>query len=126
MRPPRITPHPNEKALQAACMKRLRDGHNGEGYHPIGTGASKAGTPDVLGCVPTGDHGGRFIAVELKQPGKVPTPLQFRRLRTYQDAGAIAGWATTEAEFDALLSHASDPYWINPDLSSPGDTVGPR
>jgi hypothetical protein len=77
-----------------------------------GTGTAKAGTPDLLICL-----AGRFCAVELKQPGKTPTPLQMKRLRTWAAAGALAGWATTEAEFVALLEHAGDLGWSNPQLA---------
>lgn len=124
LKPPRETPHPSEKALQAACMKRIRDDWHGEAYHPIGTGASKAGEPDIIGVMPfwmPGSHGGlppqlgRHFAVELKQPGKEPTPLQARRLRRYAERGSLAGWATTEAELDAILEHADDPSWTHPD-----------
>lgn len=118
--PPRATPYPNEKAFQAAYNDRIRKVYGGDTYHPIGTGAAKAGTPDNLTCVPT-DFGGRFCAIELKQPGKKPTPLQQKRLRSFQAAGAVAGWATTMVEVDALLAHAGDPSWRNPDLTTPGD-----
>lgn len=118
--PPRQTPFANEKDFQAAYNKRVRDVYGGDTYHPIGTGASKAGTPDNLSCIPT-ELGGRFCAIELKQPGKVPTALQQKRLRSFQAAGAVAGWATTMVEVDALLSHAGDPTWVNPNLLTPGD-----
>jgi hypothetical protein len=78
-----------------------------------GTGTAKAGTPDLLICL-----AGRFCAVELKQPGKAPTALQMKRLRTWAAAGALAGWATTEAEFVGLLEHAGDLGWTNPQLAA--------
>lgn len=121
MKAPRETPFPNEKAFQAAAMKRIRDrapdGYGGVAYHPIGTGASKAGEPDILGSVPGQLIRGRLLACELKQPGKKPTPLQYKRLRDYAAAGALAGWATTMVEVDELLSHVDDPTWVNPQLA---------
>lgn len=68
-----------------------------------GSAAQQAGTPDLLICLD-----GRFCAVELKQPGKVPTGLQFKRLRTWAAAGAIAGWVTTEADLVELLRRVAD------------------
>ena len=121
-KPPRETPHASEKNLQAASMKRIRECWGGAAYHPIGTGASKGGEPDIIGVLPVlqrvGNEAvrfGRHFAVELKQPGKEPTSLQARRLRAYADAGSLAGWATTEAEVDEILSHADDPGWRHPD-----------
>lgn len=114
LKPPRTTPHTTEKRLQTACMKRIREDWLGEAYHPIGTGASKAGEPDILGCIPT-ELVSRHVAVELKQPGNKPTPLQYKRLRAYAATGSLVGWATTEAELDAILVHADDPAWRHPD-----------
>lgn len=118
MKPARVKPFPNEKALQAACMKRIRTEYSGEAYHPIGTGASMAGEPDILASIPVPEFAcGRHVACELKQPGKKPTPLQYKRLRAYAAAGSLAGWATTEVELDDLLSHAADYGWVNPQLA---------
>jgi hypothetical protein len=119
-KPPRATPHSSEKNLQKACMKRIREQWHGEAYHPIGTGASSSGEPDIIGVIPveppTGVFPvGRHAAVELKQPGNEPTAKQAQRLRTYADKGSLAGWATTEAELDEILSHADDPTWTHPD-----------
>lgn len=109
MKPPRETPHPSEKALSTACVKRFK-GHGGAVLNVHGGGTSQAaGHPDLIGCLR-----GRFVACELKQPGKVPTPLQFKRLRDWAAAGALVGWCTTEVEFDELLSHADDLSWVNP------------
>ncbi len=111
MRPPRTSPHPSETALSVACQKRIRVDWAGEVLKVHGSASQAAGTPDLLACVR-----GRFVAVELKQPGARPTPLQMKRLRSWAKAGAIAGWATTEAELDALLTHVEDLRWENPQL----------
>lgn len=49
----------------------------------------RKGEPDLLGSI----HG-RFIAIEVKQPGKKPTKIQQARLRQWRAAGAVAIWAT--------------------------------
>ena len=46
---------------------------------------SAAGTPDLLCCV----HG-HFVAIEVKQPGEVPTVLQEFTLNNIRHAGGIA------------------------------------
>lgn len=112
MRPPRETAHPSETALSGACQKRVK-AMGGAVMKTHGTATAMAGTPDLLICLR-----GRFCAVELKQPGERPTPLQFKRLRDWAAAGALVGWATTEAEFVALLEHAGDEGWTNPQLAA--------
>jgi hypothetical protein len=112
MKPPRVAPFPSETALSTACQKRIRVEWAGEVVKVHGSASQKAGTPDLLACVR-----GRFVAVELKQPGKKPTPLQMKRLRDWAAVGALAGWATTEVELDALLEHVGDVGWVNPQLA---------
>lgn len=112
MRPPRNSPFPTETALSTACQKRIRVEYGGEVMKIHGSATQAAGQPDLLGCVR-----GRMIAVELKQPSKRPTPLQFRRLRSWAAAGALAGWARTEVDLDRLLAHLDDPAWANPQLA---------
>jgi hypothetical protein len=116
---PRATPHPSEKALSTAVAARLRRSWGAVVLNVHGGGTSQAaGHPDLIGCLL-----GRFLAIELKQPGKVPTPLQMKRLRDWAAAGALAGWATTEAEVDALVARVDEPGWINPQLADAAATV---
>ena len=111
--PARTKPFPNEKALATACNARIRNDWAGAVLNVHGGGTSQVtGHPDCLGCIR-----GRMVAVEYKQPGKTPTPLQYKRLREWRDAGALAGWVTTVAELDELLSHVDDPDWENDQLT---------
>lgn len=112
MKPPRQAPFPNETALSTACQTRIRKEWGGAVVKVHGSAAGVRGTPDLLACVR-----GRFVAAELKQPGKKPTPLQMKRLREWAAAGALAGWVTTEVELDALLEHVDDMSWVNPQLA---------
>lgn len=114
MKPARVAPFPNETALSAACQHRIRKEYCGEVMKVHGNATQSAGQPDLIGCI-----GGRMFAIELKQPGKRPTPLQFKRLRAWAKAGALAGWARTEVELDDLLSHLGDLEWANPQLVPP-------
>ena len=59
---------------------------------------SKSGWPDIVGC-----YKGRFIGIEVKRPGKKPTPLQEFKLAELAAAGAYVGAATSVAEARALL-----------------------
>lgn len=113
MKPPREAPFPDETALSTACQKRIRTVHDGEVIKIHGSVNQKKGTPDLLACVR-----GRFVACELKQPGNKPSPLQYKRLREWAAAGALAGWVTTEVELDELLSHVDDHDWRNPQLAA--------
>lgn len=46
---------------------------------------SKAGTPDILACV-----NGRFVAIEVKQPGARVSPLQMAHIKLINQAGGVA------------------------------------
>jgi hypothetical protein len=61
---------------------------------------SKAGEPDLHGCID-----GRFVALEVKVPGRTarPTPLQRVALDAWRAAGAHVAVVTSVDELDALL-----------------------
>lgn len=48
---------------------------------------AKAGVSDILACVK-----GRFVAIEVKKPGKKPTALQNIFIETINQIGGIAFW----------------------------------
>lgn len=110
MKPPRATPYPSETAFQQATVKRICVEHGGHARKVHGNAAT-IGEPDIDGCVR-----GRAVKLELKQPGEQPTKLQMVKLRRWQAAGALAGWATTMVEVDELLSHVDDRSWRNSQL----------
>lgn len=128
LKPPRATAHPSEAALQTAVIKRITTAvdEGGFGGHVLnvhgGSAAQAGGHPDLLACLPVRIHSsghmpvlvGRLVALELKQPGKKPTPRQYSQLRKWAAAGALAGWATTEADVVEFLNHAGDLGWVNP------------
>jgi hypothetical protein len=45
-------------------------------FIPYTAGFGTSGIPDIVGC-----YKGRFFSVEVKRPGRVPTPIQERRMR---------------------------------------------
>lgn len=55
-------------------------------------------TVDLTGCI-----NGRRVEIEVKMPGKKPTPRQFNTLRTWAKVGAITGWVTSVEEAESLI-----------------------
>lgn len=74
-------------------------------------GMSKAGWPDIVGV-----YKGRFIGVEVKRPGKKPTPLQEFKLEELAKAGALVGVATSVDDAQKLMSglFQTPCNWDNP------------
>jgi len=77
----------------------------GRAYKRIAT-PGRAGEPDVSGCV-----FGIRVELEGKLPGNKPTPLQFKKLEWWKQAGAITGWYTSLREaqqivINGLIQHA--------------------
>jgi len=66
-----------------------------------GTAYITRGDADLYGSLR-----GRHFEIEVKRPGKQPTPLQFARLEEWRASGAIAGWATNVAGALAVLECA--------------------
>lgn len=75
----------SEATLRVEVMRFLRSypGVWAVKYH--GGPYSEAGVPDILACVR-----GRFVAFELKMPGKKPTKIQEVQLGKIADAYGIA------------------------------------
>jgi hypothetical protein len=51
---------------------------------PIGTGFGSSGVPDFLCCVQ-----GRFVGIEAKAGGNVPTDLQLKNMNSINAAGGV-------------------------------------
>ena len=49
---------------------------------------AKAGVSDILACIK-----GRFVAIEVKKPGKKPTALQKQFIDAVNLIGGVAFWA---------------------------------
>ena len=63
-----------------------------------GSQYSEAGAPDINAC-----YKGRSIQIEVKRPEKKPTPIQLKRLREWQEAGAVVGWVTDLEDVKRML-----------------------
>ena len=59
------------------------------------------GVPDIVGC-----YRGKFFAIEIKVPGKQPTPIQYRRIKEIGAAKGITGYVTSLKQFKQLLKGA--------------------
>lgn len=72
------------------------------GGYPIKiVAATLSGNPDIVCCLK-----GRFVAIEVKQPGKNPTPLQALKMEKISAAGGIAFVACSVSDvIDALSIH---------------------
>lgn len=64
----------------------------------------KSGDPDIVLC-----HYGAFVAIEMKQVGKSPTPLQKLKLDKILASGGIAGVAHSLQEFKDIV-HKAEGY----------------
>jgi len=69
-----------EKQIEQYLVKQVKK-LGGRAYKFVSPGNS--GVPDRLVCLP----GGRIIFVELKAPGKKPTPLQLAKHRELHRLG---------------------------------------
>jgi len=89
-----------ESAIQAAIIKALR----AAGCYVVNVSVAEAGTPDLLVC-----HAGRFVAMEVKQPGNYPTRIQRHRLAQVEAAGGQAVVVRSVAEALAALEVGAAP-----------------
>lgn len=84
---------PNESTITTKVLKYLNKQPQCLFIKKHNNQYARKGEPDILGCV-----SGRFVAIEMKIPGKEPTPIQYKRLREWEQAGAVAFWATSLEE----------------------------
>lgn len=77
-----ITPEGKEKKKVRAYLRSI----GGYGYYPVPMGMGLP-TLDDLWCI-----GGKFVAIEYKREGGVPTPRQQLTMKEIHRAGGIAIW----------------------------------
>jgi hypothetical protein len=78
---------PLESALVRRVLRELNSWPETRAIKMHGSVYGRHGDPDIWGCTY-----GRMFLLELKQPGKKPTPSQLSELRQWQQAGAATGW----------------------------------
>jgi hypothetical protein len=93
-----------ESYEKAAICEYLAIGLSSNYYFkPYMAGFGKSGVPDIVGV---NRHRG-FFAIEVKRPGKEPTPIQERRMSDIRAAGGKTFWGTAEKvirEFEVWIS----------------------
>jgi len=87
-----------ESALTKKVLEYLNSVPGCKAIKIHGNAYVETGTPDIAGCIR-----GRAFFLELKVPGEKPTILQQKRIKEWQEAGAISGWATSLEEVIELL-----------------------
>ncbi|GAC1521769.1 MAG: hypothetical protein NVS3B1_06410 [Marmoricola sp.] len=117
MKAPRV--YRLESDLVKAIMNMIRDLPEPSSVFKVHGGKfQEVGQPDLIACIR-----GRFVGIEVKLPGGEPTGVQMGCLRRWEKAGALAGWATSLADVDDLLSHLDDYAWRNPQLERDKDAL---
>ena len=59
---------------------------------------AKAGVSDIIACIK-----GRFVAIEVKRPGKKPTQLQENFIKAVNTVGGLGFWADSLDEVKIKL-----------------------
>jgi Holliday junction resolvase len=87
-----------ETNLRTRIVKKLKEQRGGFWVVMHGSAMQTKGMPDILGC-----WQGRYVGLEVKQPGEGPTRLQTHRIEQITRAGGLAGVITSYEEAEALL-----------------------
>lgn len=87
-----------EKDIVAAILRLLKKRPRCFAWKTHGGMYGTAGIPDIIACV-----GGRFVALEVKQPGRQATRLQAATLDKIRGAGGIAAVVTSVEEAEQTL-----------------------
>ena len=92
---------------KCAFAYRQNAGTFGENYTRLGP----RGICDIIGMM----KDGRYLAIEIKAPGKRPEEHQFAFMKMVSTNGGVAGWCTSIEEAKAILdAHTSDDGIIRP------------
>ena len=90
---------PTEKTITKNIQVWLKQQPGVFFYKVHGDPFQTAGLPDLILCV-----SGRFVGLEVKQPGKKPTPLQTRTLEKIKEAGGASAIVTSLDEVKEIIS----------------------
>lgn len=64
-------------------------------------GFGGSGIPDICCCI-----GGRFVSIEVKREGKIPTPIQNLRMDKIRRAGGVAIWGDSAEQIIEKLKES--------------------
>lgn len=91
-----------EANIQAAIIRQAKK----RGAWILNTHGSqfgRSGVPDLVLC-----YRGMFVAMEVKQPGKQPRPLQKHEIKMIRGAGGFAEVVTSVTEAMHILDRVDD------------------
>lgn len=83
----------SEAAIVKSILRALNALPSTRAVKRHGSAMGRRGTPDIDGC-----YNGLAFYLEVKRPGKTPTPLQAYELRQWAAAGAITACVTSAQE----------------------------
>ena len=89
-----------EKTIKQKIRAYLVDEKKAYYFAPVQTGMGVS-TVDILCCI-----AGRFVGIEVKVPGKKPTPRQAFNLKAIDAAGGVAFW-TDSLEYTKEMLEAA-------------------
>jgi hypothetical protein len=87
-----------ERDLTTTILRYLRTLPQCFCWKEHGGAYGTAGIPDIIVC-----FRGQFVALEVKQPGGKPTPLQTATIAKIKAAGGAAAVVTSVAEAKAII-----------------------
>jgi hypothetical protein len=96
-------------AMLGVTLERQNTGGASYGDRHVRYG--KPGDPDYRATLP----GGRRLGLEIKRPGRRPTPEQFARLRELNAQGAVGLWTDDSAKILKLLPRLIAGGWAEID-----------
>jgi Holliday junction resolvase len=79
------------ESFEKAEICRYLDSIGAWYFKPMMNGFGKSGVPDIVACVE-----GRFIGIEVKREGKLPTAIQKCRMNEIGQSSGTAFWGTAE------------------------------
>ena len=87
-----------EQAIQTSIIRYIKSiGGLPIKQNQIGIYA-QAGVPDIIACIK-----GRFVAIEVKKPGKKPEPIQEAFLQSITKKGGLAFWSDNLDKVKAII-----------------------
>lgn len=91
---------PEENVVSAIkrSLKKIKNRHPIWMYRTHGDGRTLKGVPDLHFV-----FWGFAVWIEVKAPGKKPTPLQLKRIEEINQAGGFAGWVDSRDQFEDFI-----------------------
>lgn len=94
-----------EKTITNSILKLLNSQSDCWAVKIHGGPYQRAGLPDIIGHIC-----GRFVGIEVKVPGKSPTPIQNVIIKEITSTGAVATWVTNIDDVEKLVAEIRSGY----------------